>query len=144
MHAAVHNGAQALQEVAVHRPFVAVALLVEVHPHYQRFAQLLRQLHKTRPRRVMAQDVPYHQLLPRPAGSRYHALRAGNRIRQGLLYKHMAPAFQRHDGKTFMRIGVRGNTYRIRPGGGQRFFIAAVQRISAAQPIIQYGFAGAG
>src|SRR5690606_7122832 len=57
VHAAVHDGAHAVHEVAVPVPGVAAALLIQVHTHDQRLAEALGQLDELRPGGVHAEDV---------------------------------------------------------------------------------------
>ena len=44
-------------------PHIAVALLVKIHAHDQRFSQFMSKLNKTFPRRIDLQDEPDHQEL---------------------------------------------------------------------------------
>src|SRR5260221_14216066 len=60
VYAAIHYRTQALHQVPVEGPHLSITLLVEIHSHDERFAQFMRQLDKTFPGGVMAQNIAHH------------------------------------------------------------------------------------
>src|SRR5262249_11980650 len=61
MYATVNNGTKAFHQVAMQRPHFTATLLVKVHAHHQRFAQLLRKFNEFFPGGMMPEDITHHE-----------------------------------------------------------------------------------
>src|SRR5690606_14933702 len=66
MHSAIHNRTTAFHQATVHIPFPAMALLVQVHPEYQRCAHLSPFFDKSDPGRVVTKNISYDKFLVCP------------------------------------------------------------------------------
>ena len=95
VHAAVDDRAHRVHQVAVPVPRLAVALLVQVHPHHQRLAERPRDLDEARPRGVDAQDVADHQLAVGGARGVDDGLRLVDGFGQRLLAEDVAAGLDR-------------------------------------------------
>jgi hypothetical protein len=81
-----------LHQPLVRRPLLGMGLLVEVHAHDVRAAQLTRDPDELHPAGMVAQDVPDHQLALQPLGGRDYALGIFHGRSQRLFDEDMRPA----------------------------------------------------
>jgi hypothetical protein len=88
--------------------------LVEVHPHYQWFAEGLRDLDELDPTRVMAEDVADHELAIRCLRLRDDPLGSIDRFREWLFDENMTTGIE--GGLGVIRMGVRIGGDRNRVG----------------------------
>jgi hypothetical protein len=118
-----------------------VALLIEVHAHHQRFAELLRFADEHLPRRVMVQDVADHQLPFRRTCGGDHTFTRRDARRDGFLGEDVAALRKRGEGDLFMSVGIRRDAHRIRLGLGERLLPIVEQRMTAAEFLIDRALA---
>jgi hypothetical protein len=64
MHSAIDDWRGNIHQVAMRTPHLSLALLIQIHSHYQRFAKRLRYFDKTAPGWMMMQYVTHHQFTP--------------------------------------------------------------------------------
>ena len=115
-----------------------MALLVEVHPHYKRFPQLLSLFHESCPRRVNPQNITYHHFSVGFFGSRNYPPGPFDGVGKGFLDKHMAPCFESHYGKRLVGIGVGGDADRIGFGFPEGKGIITKKGVVAAEFFVQH------
>ena len=123
MHATIYNRTQAFHQVAVNVPHIALTLLVEIHTHHKRFAELLRKLNKFFPRGVMSQNITHNNFFICFFCSFNNSFSTYHCVGERFFDEHMTTRFKCQNRKGFMRIGVSRNTYCIRFCGDKSRFV---------------------
>ncbi len=137
MHPAIDDRRDGRHQVLVGDPFGPGRLLVEIHPHHQRFTELAGLVDERDPGRVITEDVAGHQLAVLGAGQGDQVLGRRHAVGNRFLGEHVTAGLER--GPRVRRVGVRvrGDTDRVRPGLRQRGDEVAVLGVGPAELAVQ-------
>ena len=133
MDAAVDDGRGGAEEIFMRLPIGAGALLVEVHPHHEGFAQSLRELGEFLPRWVDVEDVADDQRTLQATGGGDDAFALGEGDGDGFFEEDVGASFHRSDGIIGVRLGVGADADGVRFGAREgvgvvgEFGVAAIE-----------------
>ncbi len=104
-------------------PVLAVALLVEVHPHHQRLAERPGDLDEPHPRGVHAQDVADHELAIAGACGVHDGLRFFDGFGQRLLAEDVAAGLDGGPRVRPVRFGIGVDAHDVGTRGFERLVV---------------------
>ena len=113
VHAAIDDRRDRIHQLLMNGPLGAGRLLIEIHPHNQRFTEGLADFDKLYPRRMNPQDITNHQFLAGNLCELRNLFGLGHRIGQGFFDKYVAARFQRQFCVGSMGIRPRIDRYGI-------------------------------